>query len=147
MEARLFSLMPALVPALLALFTGCASAPPMPPANDLFHDAAFAAPAESIDPDAALAVSPAMRAYLTENFAKRAPHSDRRQLLFAALQRGDLKLEYDAAITRTASQAFDARSGNCLALVLMTAALAKELGLGVHYQQTVSYTHLPSPRD
>ena len=127
----------ALASPLLALFIGCAGAPPMRPANDLFHDDAFAAPAERIDPGAALAVSPAMRAYLAANFARRAGDTDRRQQLFNALRRGDLKLEYDAAATRTASQAFDARSGNCLALVLMTAALAKELGLTVHYQQII----------
>ena len=127
----------ALASPLLALFVGCAGAPPMRAANDLFHDDAFAAPAERIDPGAALAVSPAMRAYLAANFARRAGDTDRRQQLFNALRRGDLKLEYDAAVTRTASQAFDARSGNCLALVLMTAALAKELGLSVHYQQII----------
>jgi tetratricopeptide (TPR) repeat protein len=37
-------------------------------------------------------------------------------------------------MTRNASQAFDARSGNCLSLVIMTAAFAKELGLKVTYQ-------------
>ena len=127
----------ALTAFLSLMLVACASAPPMPPAADLFHDDAFAASAEPIDPGAALALSPAMRTYLAENFAKRAGHIDRRRLLFNALHRGDLKLEYDAATTRTASQAFDARSGNCLALVLMTAAFAKELGLTVHYQQIV----------
>jgi tetratricopeptide (TPR) repeat protein len=62
---------------------------------------------------------------------------DRRRQLIDALSRGDLKLEYDAESTRTAAQAFDARSGNCLALVLMTAAFAKEMGLTLHYQQLV----------
>jgi hypothetical protein len=33
-------------------------------------------------------------------------------------------------------QAFDARSGNCLSLVIMTAACAKELGLKVTYQSS-----------
>ena len=127
----------ALASSLIALVAGCANAPPMPSANDLFHDEVFAAPSERIEPGAALAVSPAMRAYLAENFARRAGDNDRRRLLFNALKRGELKLDYDASTTRTASQAFDARSGNCLALVLMTAALAKELGLTVHYQQIV----------
>ena len=45
---------------LLSALAGCASAPPMPPAADLFHDAAFDAPNPPIDPAAALAVSPAM---------------------------------------------------------------------------------------
>jgi tetratricopeptide (TPR) repeat protein len=123
---------------LLLLLGACASAPPMPPATDLFHDAAFAAPAQQrIDPAAALAISPAMRAYLAANFGQRTRNVDRRRQLINALYRGDLKLEYDAESTRTAAEAFDARSGNCLALVLMTAAFAKEVGLTVRYQQVV----------
>ena len=38
-------------------------------------------------------------------------------------------------MTRNASQAFAARSGNCLSLVIMTAAFAKELGMPVRFQQ------------
>src|SRR5205823_9407557 len=37
-----------------------------------------------------------------------------------------------------AAEAFEARSGNCLSLVLMTAALARELGLEVRYQRVFS---------
>jgi tetratricopeptide (TPR) repeat protein len=40
-------------------------------------------------------------------------------------------------VTRTAAQAFEARSGNCLALVMMTAAFAKEMGLSVRYQSVL----------
>ena len=58
-----------------------------------------------------------------------------RQALFDALYQPDqLKLEYDAAMTRNAAQAFAVRSGNCLSLVIMTAAFAKEMGLDVRYQ-------------
>jgi tetratricopeptide (TPR) repeat protein len=41
-------------------------------------------------------------------------------------------------MTRTASQAFEARSGNCLSLVIMTAAFARELGLDVQFQRITS---------
>lgn len=128
------TLLIALVSLLLA---ACASPPPMPSSSDLFHDAAFKAPAQPIDADAPLAVSPAMRAYLSANLGQRIRDFDRRRQLINALYRGDLKLEYDAESTRTAAEAFDARSGNCLALVLMTAAFAKEVGLTVRYQQVV----------
>jgi Tfp pilus assembly protein PilF len=37
-------------------------------------------------------------------------------------------------MTRTAAQAFEARAGNCLSLVIMTAAFARELGLQVRFQ-------------
>jgi len=128
---------PVLAALLSLLLAACASTQPMPPTADVFHDAAFKAPAQPIDPDAALAVSPAMRAYLAANLGQRMRDVDRRRQLISALYRGDLKLEYDAESTRTAAEAFDARSGNCLALVLMTAAFAKEVGLTVRYQQLV----------
>src|SRR5690349_24266745 len=103
------TLLIALVSLLLA---ACASPPPMPSSSDLFHDAAFRAPAQPIDADAPLAVSPAMRAYLSANLGQRIRDFDRRRQLINALYRGDLKLEYDAESTRTAAEAFDARSGN-----------------------------------
>jgi tetratricopeptide (TPR) repeat protein len=120
---------------LSVLIAGCASAPPMPPAASVFHDAAFAPPATPVRPEDAMAISPAMRAYLARRIVTGSRFRDPRKQLFDALYREDeLKLEYDATETRTAAQAFEARSGNCLALVMMTAAFAKELGLTVRYQ-------------
>ncbi len=129
--------MKALASLLFSLLAGCAGVVPvvpMPPVADLFHDAAFAPPAVPIDPAAALAPSEAMRGYLASQYGSHTRSTDRRRRLVDALNRGDLRLEYDSAMTRTAAQAFAARSGNCLALVLMTASLAKELGLAVGYQ-------------
>lgn len=120
---------------LIAVFlASCASTAPMPPAAPLLHDEAFTAPVKPVDSAAALAPSPAMREYLRSKRVSQAFAGDRRRQLIDALYHGDLKLEYDAAITRTAAEAFDARSGNSLALVLMTSAFAKELGRTVHYQ-------------
>ena len=50
-------------------------------------------------------------------------------------KRQKLGLEYDATSTRTASEAYAARAGNCLSLVIMTSAFAKALGLPVYYQR------------
>lgn len=119
------------------LLASCASTPPMPPASGLFHDELFSPPSVPIAPDDALAISPAMRSYLAVKSISRLRPVDRRRQLIDALYRGDLKLEYDAAMTRTAAQTFEARSGNCLALVMMTSAFAKELGLRVRYQTVV----------
>ena len=119
------------------LLAACASPPPMPPVESLFDDSVFEAASAPIDRAAALALSPAMRAYLAARLPHRSAGGDRRKLLIDALYSGDLRLEYDAAVTRTAAEAFDARSGNCLALVLMTAAFAKELGLTVRYQTVI----------
>ena len=123
---------------LSALLASCATPPPMPPATDLFHDALFAPPSSPIDAAAAMAVSDAMRRYLAGKVLSAPRADDRKKQLIDALYRKDeLQLEYDAEVTRTAAQAFDARSGNCLALVLMTAAFAKEMGLTVRYQSVL----------
>ena len=117
------------------LLASCASAPPMPPAAGLFHDELFEAPSVPINPAEAMAVSANMRRYVSDKILSGSRFEDRKQQLVDALYRKDeLLLEYDAAETRTAAQAFEARSGNCLALVMMTAAFAKELGLSVRYQ-------------
>jgi tetratricopeptide (TPR) repeat protein len=119
------------------LLGGCASPLPMPPPDTLFDDSAFEAPAVPVDRAAALSVSPAMREYLAARFKARVLHRDRRHALIDALYRGELRVAYDAGITRTAAQTFDARAGNCLSLVMMTAAFAKELGLAVRYQSVL----------
>ena len=62
-----------------------------------------------------------------------------RQALTEALyNRSKLQLEYDSTITRTAAQAFEARQGNCLSLVIMTGAFANALNLKVTYQQVAT---------
>ena len=131
-QLRLGFLSPLLLCAALA---GCATAPATPPPPDLFNDASFAAPAVPVDPQQAFAMSDAMRLYVRVDIAREARGKNPRRALADALRnRAGLQLEYDAAMTRTAAQTFDARSGNCLSLVLMTAALAKEIGLQVRYQ-------------
>lgn len=117
------------------LLVACANAPPMPSPEALFHDALFDVPSVPINPDEALAVSAEMRRYIATRLVGHSRFDDPRRRLFDALYRkSELQLEYDAAMTRTAAQAFEARTGNCLSLVMMTAAFAKELGLTVHYQ-------------
>jgi len=117
------------------LLAACANTLPMPSPEALFHDELFEAPSAPINPDEALAVSAEMRHYIATRLVGRSRFDDPRRQLFDALYRKDeLRLEYDAAVTRTAAQAFEARTGNCLSLVMMTAAFAKELGLTVHYQ-------------
>ncbi|HET7221819.1 MAG TPA: tetratricopeptide repeat protein, partial [Rhodanobacteraceae bacterium] len=50
-----------------------------------------------------------------------------------------LLIDYDSEMTRTASQTFAAREGNCLSLVIMAAAFAKQLDIGVTYQQVYDF--------
>src|SRR5256714_4337151 len=115
--------------------TACAGMPAPPSSEDLFRDASFAAPRDHIDAADVFAMSDAMQRYARTEIAARARQLGRQQALVDALyHRQQLKLEYDAAMTRNAAQAFEARSGNCLSLVIMTAAFAKELGLQIEYR-------------
>jgi len=122
--------------ACLLLVSGCATLPPVE--RQLLDDALFAPPSERIDSRDVFALSEPMREYLSAKadiLKERGTH----QGLFDALYNSNqLKLDYDSAVTRTASQAFDARAGNCLSLVIMTAAFARQLGLEVRYQRVVS---------
>src|SRR5258706_3890813 len=118
------------------LLVACAEMPAAPPQPELlFHDRLFGAPTERIDPDDVFALREPMRRYLSTEIAGHLRSKRRQQALADALyQRQQLKLEYDATTTRNAARAFEARAGNCLSLVIMTAAFAKELGLRVEYQ-------------
>jgi len=122
------------------LLAGCASAPPAPstPERALYNDAAFVKPADMVTAAQIFALSPEMKAYAAK-IRQSGQTAERHQALFNALyERDKLKLEYDSEMTRTASQAFEARTGNCLSLVIMTAAFARELGLDVKFQHITS---------
>src|SRR5664279_4342642 len=121
-----------------ALISACASAPP-PAAPErpvaLLAERLFAAPTERISTADVLAMSDEMRRYLAVDIASQLRTKGAQSGLIEALyRRAQLKLEYDAATTKTAAEAFAARSGNCLSLVIMTAAFAHELKLPVRYQ-------------
>ena len=120
------------------MIAGCSTAPVTPPPEQLFNDHLFGAASEPIGADAVFAVSAEMKRYLATEIAGQIRANGSRQGLFDALYRqGQLKLEFDSVMTRNAAQAFAARSGNCLSLVIMTAAFAKELGLPIRYQRAL----------
>jgi tetratricopeptide (TPR) repeat protein len=117
------------------LLAACASTPPVVQApQHLFRDQLFDAPSERIGADDVFALSDAMKRFIATDIVRIARNKSVREGLIDALYKpGQLRLEYDAAMTRNAAQAFDARAGNCLSLVIMTAAFAKELGLPIHF--------------
>jgi tetratricopeptide (TPR) repeat protein len=123
------------VPVLCMLLAACSHTPVAQPPAQLFDDHLFAAASERISAADVFALSDAMKRYLETEMAgallRKGLH---RGLIEALYSKNQLRLEYDAAVTRSASQAFEARSGNCLSLVIMTAAFAKALGLSVEYQ-------------
>src|SRR5262245_56924139 len=121
---------------LCVLLAACATAPQVQRPDFLLHDEKFGAASERINVEDVFALSDEMRQYAHKEVAARSRASGPHRGLFDALYRqGQLKLEYDAAQTRNAAQAFASRSGNCLSLVIMTAAFAKELKIEIQYQE------------
>jgi Flp pilus assembly protein TadD len=113
---------------------GCAAETKAPPAVDVFVDSAFKPLSAPIDPQGALALSPAMKHFADNEMASEIRSKGLRDGLIDALYtKGRLQLDYDAEMTRTAAEAFDARRGNCMSLVLMTAAFARYLNLPVYF--------------
>ena len=121
---------------MLCCWLGACTVAPVPTLPDsYFHDDWFASRPAGVSEGDIFAPSPAMLNYLDAE----KPHTFAGELHKGSLvdllrQQGRLKLDYDASFTRTAAQAFDAGKGNCLSLVIMTASLAKVLGLKVTYQ-------------
>ena len=127
---------------LAPLLLGACAAVQLPaplPANTLFADAAFKPASEPVSAADLFTLSPAMRAYLNSPaFTSQVRLKGAQQGLVSALyQKGELKLEYESSKTRTAAETYDARVGNCLSLVVMTAAFARELGVPVTYQNVM----------
>ncbi|MFD2366927.1 tetratricopeptide repeat protein [Pseudoduganella sp. GCM10020061] len=123
------------------LLGGCATtqAPSRPDTSGLTADALFGPPTDHITTDNLFAASPAMKEYLRSNdFRRMAKRGGALGLIDALYTRGQLQLEYDTTATRSAAETFDSKSGNCLSLVIMTAAFARELGLHAGFQSAVS---------
>ncbi|MFA7279863.1 MAG: tetratricopeptide repeat protein [Sterolibacterium sp.] len=120
---------------LLLCLTACATPPVVPQPDYLLHDRLFQAPAQPVRADEVLAVSAEMKAYLQTTIGRQLRVKGPQQGLIDALYaKQQLRLEYDASMTRNAAETFAARTGNCLSLVIMTAAFAKEMNLPVQFQ-------------
>lgn len=121
--------------ALCAALASCASAPPPVVPQQLLHDALFAPPTQPVDGAGVFTLSAAMLSYAGHDLSTLARQQDPRRALIDALYSKDrLNLDYDATLTRNAAEAFAARAGNCLSLVIMTAAFARHMGLPVSFQ-------------
>ena len=124
------------VPALAALLLAACATPPKPiDSTALLHDEFFDAQAQRVDAGDVFALSAEMRFYADHELAARMARGDPRLRLIDALYRErQLRLAYDSGWTRNAAQAFAERSGNCLSLVIMTAAFARHMGLPVAFR-------------
>lgn len=139
LAARLLAL---LAGASLLALVGCAQQPHALTAEQLPQDHLFQASGNAAraaaEADHLLEMSQPMRLYAERVLRDPSVWRDRRQALIDALYvKSALQLAYDAEATRTAAEAFEARAGNCLSLVLMTAAFARHLHLPVAYQQVL----------
>ena len=132
---RLFAVL-----ASVAVLGACASAP-IPPAQApryLFEDSAFETPSRLVNAAEVFELSPAMQHYLEVEIRPQLRSMGvQRGLVDALRNKAQLQIVYDTDSTRTAAEAFDARAGNCLSLVVMTAALAKHLELPLQYQALI----------
>ena len=105
-------------------------------APSFFDDAQFAASTEPLDPADVFKVTPAMLKFVEEQILPVSRSKGLQAGLTDALyNRNQLQLEYEASKTRNAAEAFEARQGNCLSLVIMTGAFAKAMGMTVTFQE------------
>jgi Tfp pilus assembly protein PilF len=120
----------------LLLLAGCATPPPPPPQPvQLLHDELFKPALEAPRAADVFALTPEMEAYAQRHLGPLQRQADPRQALLEVMyQKSGLQLSYDATRTRNAAEAFAAREGNCLSLVIMTAAFARWLDLPVSFQ-------------
>ncbi|MCX7221228.1 MAG: hypothetical protein NTY70_20575, partial [Burkholderiales bacterium] len=121
------------------LVLGCASPKAALDTRRLLNDHLFTASQTKIDAESIFSLSDEMRLYLETTVPKQALNKNTQQALFEALRdQSRLRIEYDSIMTKKATQTFETRSGNCLSLVIMTAAFAKQLNLTVQYQSVDS---------
>lgn len=114
---------------------GCAAVPAADPAP-LLRDDLFPPVALPVGRADLFALSDAMRRYAaTHLLGPQAPRDRRRALVQALYDPQGLLLAYDATQTRSAAETHAQRAGNCLSLVIMTAAFAHHLELPVRYQR------------
>ena len=122
----------------IALLAGCAPLLPAPPPAPPWEDAAFAPVAVDTSARDLFALTPEMRHFLRSELSLLLHMEGRQEGLYQALRsQRYLKLDYDAAHTRTAAEAFRDRAGNCLSLVILSATLARDLGLSVSFQEVL----------
>jgi Flp pilus assembly protein TadD len=96
---------------------------------------AAGSPASIAEEADVLAVSDEMRAFLDKHVDRKGSDSLKLHLVVSAvIEENTFGLVYDDK-TRTASETFHARLGNCLSFSIMFVAMAREVGLTVQFQE------------
>ncbi|HEY1078417.1 MAG TPA: tetratricopeptide repeat protein [Fontimonas sp.] len=117
----------------------CASTTPRVDVDPLFADRQFPDRVAVPTADEIFALSPQAREYLNDAVERRVRGNRSPAYALYDIVHNDLKLDYDTAVSRTAREAFEARAGNCLSLVILTGAMARELELPVAYQSIYGF--------
>jgi Tfp pilus assembly protein PilF len=122
------------------LFAGCATVQQEPVQSDsLLVDQHFQPPKQPISVDDIFAMTPQMTQFLrTEMAASVRRKGPQHGLVDALYSSQQLRLEYDAKRTLNAREAFESKSGNCISLVIMTAAFARAMNIPVYYNELVN---------
>ncbi len=94
-----------------------------------------ASPVSVVDERQVLAVSPEMREFLDRNVTRNASDELKlTQLVSAIMDSKTFGVTYDTT-TRTSSETFRARQGNCLSFSTMFVAMARDVGLRAQFQE------------
>ncbi len=89
-----------------------------------------------VDPSEVLAMTDEMKAFLDERIHPRTPPADKmRQIVRLIFDDDELNFHYDKSRTKTAAETFRDHSGNCLSFSLLFIAMARHVGVDVHFQQ------------
>lgn len=125
-----------LISLVAATFSGCAAVPMSDVPRHLFADARFRPAAVPVTADDLFELSEPMRQFADNEVRRAIARSGTYFGMFNTLK-DQLQLDYDASGSRPAAQTFELRAGNCISLVILTAAFARHLGMPVYYQSVV----------
>ena len=121
--------------------TGCATSSSIPShaPHRVFNDALFEPPAKPIpDADGIFHLAPAQLRMLNDLIKPRMGTTGARQLVKKLFKQDYSEFDYDNSYTRSASLTLEQRAGNCLSMVIMTAAIAKHFKIPYRYQDIKS---------
>lgn len=92
--------------------------------------------AETISQEELMAVSPEIRAYLSQLPEGISPE-EKWSLLVARFRAGLFEVEYDIFTTLPVAETFRRRKGNCLSVTMLLLAMARELGIHASFNQVM----------
>lgn len=115
------------------MLAGCAATPQRGGPDALFADDRFGTPRQPVSAADLFTLSEPMLVFAETQMAALMGERGLQGGLIAAISQR-LRIDPATAATRPAAETFDARSGNCLSLVIMTAAFARHFDIPFEYQ-------------